>query len=81
MNNYFATVGNDNFIAINKVTAIFKTESLSTKKKIRKLKEIGVLLDATCGKKARSLIFLEDGSAVLSMMNPETISKRLTVKK
>jgi Uncharacterized protein conserved in bacteria len=71
-------IGKNNFVMSSKILSITIWESSAIKKIVRAVKkEENLVINATCGAKTRSVIFLDNGSIVLSYLQPETISARI----
>ncbi len=70
-------MGYGNIIMANKINAIVSPESSPIKRLIAECKDSGRLVDATYGRRTRSVILLDNGSAVLSSLLPETIAARI----
>jgi len=47
---------------------------------VQSAKDAGTAIDATCGRKTKSVIVTESGHLVLSALLPETIANRVNVK-
>ncbi len=70
-------IGYNNCVMIDKVVAVVNSDS----KPARRLRETadknGRLIDATNGRKTRSLIITTSNHVILSSLNPETLIQRL----
>jgi regulator of extracellular matrix RemA (YlzA/DUF370 family) len=77
----FINIGFGNVIATSKVVAIINPGSRSIKKLRDEAKQSGKLIDATEGRKTRSIIIADSGHIVLSSLQVETISQRLAEEK
>lgn len=77
----FINIGFGNVIATSKVVAIINPGSRSIKKLRDEAKESGKLIDATEGRKTRSIIISDSGHIVLSALQVETISQRASEEK
>lgn len=62
-------------ISAGKVIAIVSPDSAPIRRTIQESKDSAI--DATCGRRTRSVIFMENGQIVLSAIQPETIWGRL----
>lgn len=69
-------IGHNSFIVVNKVIAIIESGSLPMKRLRETASQKGLLIDATSGRKMRSLILLESNHVVLSSLAPHTIQER-----
>ncbi len=70
-------VGYGNMVNAEKVIAIIKPEAAPVKRMIQHAKDIGSAVDATCGRKTKSVIVVEDDMIVLSALLPDTIAQRI----
>ncbi len=71
-------VGFGNMVAAAKVVAVVGPGSAPMKKLRDVAREAGLLVDATEGRKTRSIIVAESGHVILSALQTETISQRLS---
>lgn len=75
--NVALNIGKNNFVMPSRILAITIWESASIKKAVQAAKENNLIIDATCGKRTRSVIFMDNRSIVLSAVQPETLIARL----
>lgn len=73
-------IGYGNIVNIEKILAIVGPDAAPVKRLVQKAKEDGTAIDATCGRKTKSVIVMENGSIVLSALLPETIMGRTATK-
>nr|WP_300005782.1 DUF370 domain-containing protein [Tissierella sp.] len=73
-------IGFGNMLAEDRVIVIVSPESAPIKRLIQENREKGNLIDATYGRKTKSVIVLDSNHIVLSAILPETISNRLNSK-
>ena len=73
----FLNVGYNNFVALEDVVAITSIEGAQTKRNIAWAKEHNHLIDATQGRKTRSVIYTKSNHIVLSSFQPDTLAGRL----
>ena len=71
-------MGYGNMVNANKLLAIISPESAPIKRMIQDAREQNVLVDATFGRKTRAVIVMTGGQIVLSALQPETISNRVS---
>ncbi len=69
-------VGYGNFVSPKRVIAILESGSLPMKRLREKSGQSNLLLDATAGRKTRSLIVLDSNHVVLSALSPQTLQER-----
>lgn len=72
----YIQIGFGNLVNGDKVIAIVRPDAAPVKRLMTKAKEDGKSIDATQGRKTKSVLFMEDGSIVLSALLPETIHSR-----
>lgn len=70
-------IGYGNLIMANRVIAIISPQSAPVKRLREEAGERGKLLDATQGRRTRSVLVTDSDHVVLSAINPDTISSRL----
>lgn len=80
MGSRFINIGYGNLVLLDKVVAIIKPGSAPIKKIRTEAKKEGRLIDATFGRKTRSVIFMQSDHIVLSSLKPETIMERVEEK-
>lgn len=73
-------IGFGNMAAAARVMAIISPESAPVKRMIQEARDNGELIDATYGRKTRAVLIMDSGQIILSAVQPETISHRLTNK-
>ncbi|BDI31956.1 MAG: DUF370 domain-containing protein [Capsulimonas sp.] len=70
-------VGFYNYVIIDKVIALVSSDSAPMRRLVQEFRKAGRLIDATQGRKTKSLIFLEGGNLATSALSQETLAKRL----
>ena len=73
----YINVGFGNLINKHRVIAVVGPESAPIKRLIMENRDTIRLIDATCGKKTRSVIIMDNESIVLSTLATSTISERV----
>ncbi len=68
-------IGFGNMVSSSKIIAIVSPDSAPIRRAIQEGKD--KTIDATCGRRTRAVIFMENGQIILSAVLPETISGRL----
>ena len=76
----FLNIGYGNMVSANRIIAILSPDSAPIKRIVQETKEKGILIDATYGRKTRSVIMMDTGQVVLSPNVPVTIGGRLDTK-
>ncbi len=69
-------VGFGNVVNTDKVVGIISSDSAPAKRMIQKGKEHEILIDATQGRRTKSVIFTENHQIILSALQPETLTGR-----
>ncbi len=69
-------IGFGNIVNTGKIIAIVSPESAPIKRMVQKAKENNMAIDATQGRKTKSVLVMENSQVVLSALLPETIAGR-----
>ncbi|MCI8308176.1 MAG: DUF370 domain-containing protein [Lachnospiraceae bacterium] len=75
--NCIINVGYGNMVNAGRVLGIIKPEAAPVRRMIQSLKDSGNAFDATCGRKTKSVLVLDNGCVMLSALLPETIAARM----
>lgn len=70
-------IGFGNMVSANRLIAIVSPGSQPIKRIIDEAKGRGSLIDATYGRRTRSVIIMDSGHVVLSAIQHETVASRL----
>lgn len=70
-------IGYGNLVNSHKVVSVVSPEAAPIKRLIQDTRDTGKLIDATSGKKTRSVIVADSGHVILSALTAETIQGRL----
>ena len=73
-------IGFGNIVSANRLVAIVSPESAPIKRIIQEARERGMLIDATYGRRTRSVIITDSDHIILSAVQPETVAHRLADK-
>lgn len=73
-------VGFGNILAMNRVIAIVPPQSLPVKRMVRQMKDAGLMIDMTSGRRVKAVIFTDDGHVVLAALTPLTIAGRVATE-
>lgn len=73
-------VGFGSMINAGRIIAVISSESAPVKRKIQEARDGGMLVDATYGRKTRTVIIMDSGHVVVSAIAPETVAGRLNAK-
>ena len=74
----FISIGNGNMVAAHRVISIVSPDSAPIKRLIQDARDGGRVIDVSCGRKTRSVIFTDSDHIILSAIKAETISNRLS---
>jgi regulator of extracellular matrix RemA (YlzA/DUF370 family) len=70
-------VGFYNYVVADKVLALISCDSAPMRRLIQEYRKGGRLIDATQGRKTKSIVFLEGGQVATSALSQETLARRL----
>ena len=73
-------IGFGSMIAAHRLLAVVSPDSAPVKRVIQEARDRGMLIDASYGHKTKAVILMETDHVILSAIDPETISVRLTQK-
>jgi hypothetical protein len=76
LNNTLIHIGFGNIVNTSKIIAIVSPDSAPVKRMVQRAKENGTVIDATQGRKTKSVLVMESSQLVLSALLPETIVGR-----
>lgn len=69
-------VGFGNLVSDERIVSIVLPESAPVKRIAQEARERGMLIDATYGRKTKSVIVMDSEHVVLSALSPEAIAQR-----
>lgn len=72
-------IGYGTIIAVDRIIAVVAPESAPIKRIVQEAKELKSLIDATYGRRTRSVIIMDNSTVVLSAVQPETITNRVNM--
>ncbi len=70
-------IGFGNIVNSSKIIAIVSPDSAPVKRMVQSAREKGTVIDATQGRKTKSVLVMENSQVVLSALLPETIAGRV----
>ncbi len=73
----FISLGYGNSVAVDRVVALVSPESAPVKRLMQDAKEMGRIIDVSCGRKTRSVIITDSEHVILSALTTEKIALRL----
>ena len=74
----FINIGFGNMVCAQRIVAIASPDSAPIKRLVQDAKEDGRVIDASCGRRTRSVIVTDSEHVILSAIQTETITNRLT---
>lgn len=72
-------IGYGTIISVDRIIAVVAPESAPIKRIVQEAKELKNLIDATYGRRTRSVIIMDNSTVVLSAVQPETITNRVNM--
>ena len=69
-------IGFGSMIAAGRVLAIVAPDSAPIKRVVQEARDRGMLIDASYGRKTKSVILMDTDHVILSALTPETLSAR-----
>ena len=70
-------IGFGNAVNVDKIVAVVSPDAAPIKRIVQTARDSGFAIDATCGRKTRSVIVCESGHVILSALQPETLAEKL----
>ena len=70
-------IGFGNMVAAHRLIAIVAPEAAPIKRIVGEARERGSLIDATAGRRTRSVLITDSEHVILSAVQPETVAARL----
>jgi len=80
MNYPFISIGLGSLVSLEKIVTIIPSGSSPARRLREEARKQGKLVDATEGRKTRSLIIASSGHVILCAIAPSTLAQRLGVK-
>lgn len=73
-------IGFGNLINAQRVVAAVSPDSAPIKRLIQEAREKGALIDASFGRKTKTVLVMDSGHVVLSGIMPETVGSRMSTE-
>ena len=70
-------IGFGNIVSAERIISIVSPESAPIKRIVQEAKDSKTAIDATYGRRTRSVIIMDSGHIILSAVQPETIASRV----
>ena len=74
----FINIGFGNMVSAGRIVAIASPDSEPVKRLVRDAKEDARVIDVSCGRRTRSVIITDSDHIILSAIQTETITNRLS---
>ena len=74
------SIGFGNAVAAARILAVVSPDSAPIKRMVQETRERGMLIDATYGRKTKSVLLMDTDHVILSSVTPETICARMEEK-
>ncbi len=69
-------IGFGSLVSAQRVLAVVSPESAPIKRVVQEAKERGMLIDASYGRKTKTVIIMDTDHVILSALTPETVAER-----
>ena len=73
-------IGFGNMVSAQRLLAVVSPDSAPIKRLTQEVREQGLLIDASFGRRTRAVLVMDSGHVILSALTPEVISARLNGK-
>ncbi len=70
-------IGFGNIVSAERIVSIVSPESAPIKRLVQEAKDAKTAIDATYGRRTRSVIIMDTGHIILSAVQPETVAGRV----
>lgn len=70
-------MGFGNYVAVERVVAIASADSSPIRRAVQEARKEGSLIDATQGRRSKSVLFIDDGRVLVSGLGSETLARRM----
>lgn len=70
-------IGFGSAVACNRILSVISPESAPIKRVVQEAKERGMLIDASYGRKTKSVILMDTDHVILSSLTPQTVCARM----
>lgn len=74
------SIGFGNIVSATRIVAMVGPDAAPVKRIIQDAREHRLLIDASCGRKTRTVLMMDSGHVVLSALQTETIARRLNAE-
>lgn len=70
-------IGFGNFVSADRLISVVTPDSAPVKRLVQEARDRGALIDASCGRKTKSVLITDSDHVVLSAMSAETVAGRI----
>ena len=74
------SIGFGNIVSATRIVAMVGPDAAPVTRIIQDAREHRLLIDASCGRKTRTVLMMDSGHVVLSALQTETIARRLNAE-
>ena len=71
-------IGFGSMVATGRMLSVLSPDSAPIKRMIQEARDRGMLIDASYGRKTKSVILMDTDHVILSALTPETLTARIT---
>ena len=71
-------IGFGSMVATGRMLSVLSPDSAPIKRMIQEARDRGMLIDASYGRKTKSVILMDTDHVILSALTPETLTARMT---
>ena len=75
-----ANIGFGNMVSAGRIIAVVAPDSAPVRRLVQDARDTGRVIDATSGRRTRSVIIMDSDHVVLSPLQPETVAGRMEDK-
>lgn len=73
-------IGYGNMVSSSRIVAIVSPDAAPVKRMVQTARDKGLLVDASCGRKTKTVIVTDSDHVILSAIQPETVAHRVDDK-
>ena len=74
----FINIGFGNMVSAGRIVSIASPDSAPVKRLVQDAREAGRVIDVSCGRRTRSVIITDSDHVILSAIQAETITNRIS---
>lgn len=74
----FINIGFGNLVSAQRLLTVISPDSAPVKRLVQEARDRGMLIDASYGRKTKSVLIMDTDHVILSYLEPKTIAGRLT---